>query len=255
VLVESSGTVHFESSRAREVFDVSGAGDTVIGVLALAHASGQPLAAAMRLSNTAAGIVVSKLGTATVELDELVLERSRDVRDGDWQQAKHYGIGEAETVVRRWRDRGLIIGFTNGVFDLVHAGHIALLTAARAECDRLIVALNTDASTRRLKGPHRPVNPLRDRCAVISAIWAVDAVLSFDEDTPIDLIRRLQPDVLIKGSDYTVTTVVGADEVLAAGGRVVLVDLLDGHSTTATISKLHGHDVAAPTVAGSLAAQ
>jgi D-beta-D-heptose 7-phosphate kinase / D-beta-D-heptose 1-phosphate adenosyltransferase len=238
VLVEASGAVHFEASRAREVFDVSGAGDTVIGVLALAHGSGLPLASAMRLANTAAGIVVSKLGTATVELDELMLERSRDVRDEDWHQAKHHTAVEVEALVRRWRDRGLTVGFTNGCFDIVHAGHIALLAAARAQCDRLIVALNTDASTRRLKGTHRPVNPLRDRCAVIAAIWSVDAVISFDEDTPLDLIRRLRPDVLIKGGDYTIATVVGADDVQAAGGRVVLVNHVEGRSTTGTITKL-----------------
>ncbi len=238
VLVEASGAVHVESSRAREVYDVTGAGDTVIAVLALAHAGGEPLAAAMRLANTAAGIAVSKLGTATVELDELMLERSRDVRDKDWHQAKHYTIGELKALVRRWRERGLAVGFTNGCFDIMHAGHIALLAGARAECDRLVVALNSDASTRRLKGPQRPVNPLRDRSAVIAAVGSVNAVISFEDDTPLELIRKLKPDVLIKGGDYTIATVVGAEEVHAAGGRVVLVDLVDGHSTTATITKL-----------------
>ncbi len=250
VLVEASGAVHVESSRAREVYDVTGAGDTVIAVLALAHAGGEPLAAAMRLANTAAGIVVSKLGTATVELDELMLERARDVRDKDWHQAKHYNFGELKALVRRWRERGLTVGFTNGCFDIVHSGHIALLAAARAECDRLVVALNSDASTRRLKGPQRPVNPLRDRSAVIAAVGSVDAVISYDDDTPIELIRRLKPDVLIKGADYTIATVVGADDVKAAGGRVVLVDLVDGHSTTATITRLRAEDRSAPTAAG-----
>ncbi|HEY3911333.1 MAG TPA: D-glycero-beta-D-manno-heptose-7-phosphate kinase [Stellaceae bacterium] len=238
VLVEASGAVHIEASRAREVYDVTGAGDTVIAVLALAHAGGETLASAMRLANTAAGIVVSKLGTATVEPDELMLERSRDVRDKDWHRAKHYDAVEIEALVRRWRDRNLKVGFTNGCFDIVHAGHIALLAAARAECDRLVVALNNDGSTRRLKGPTRPVNPLRDRSAVIAAVGSVDAVVSFEDDTPIELIRRLKPDVLIKGGDYTVATVVGAEDVQAAGGRVVLVDLVDGHSTTATITRL-----------------
>jgi D-beta-D-heptose 7-phosphate kinase / D-beta-D-heptose 1-phosphate adenosyltransferase len=245
VLVEASGAVHIEASRAREVYDVTGAGDTVIAVLALAQASGEDLASAMRLANAAAGIVVSKLGTATVEPDELMLERSRDVRDRDWHRAKHYDAAEIETLVRRWRERGLRVGFTNGCFDIVHAGHIALLAAARAECDRLVVALNSDGSTRRLKGPQRPVNPLHDRSAVIAAVGSVDAVVSFDEDTPIELIRRLKPEVLIKGGDYTVATVVGADEVQAAGGRVVLVDLVDGHSTTATITRLRASDLTA----------
>jgi D-beta-D-heptose 7-phosphate kinase/D-beta-D-heptose 1-phosphate adenosyltransferase len=238
MLVEASGATHVEPARAREVFDVSGAGDTVIAVLALARAAGHTLPEAMRLSNIAAGIVVSKLGTATVELDELMLELSRDVRDTGWQQAKHYTIDEAETLVRQWKGRGLKVGFTNGVFDLVHAGHVGLLAAARAECDRLIVALNTDASTRRLKGPTRPVNPLADRSAVIAALEAVDGVVSFDTDTPLPLIERLLPDVLIKGGDYTVETIVGAAEVAASGGRIVVVDLVEGRSTTATITRL-----------------
>jgi D-beta-D-heptose 7-phosphate kinase/D-beta-D-heptose 1-phosphate adenosyltransferase len=238
MLVEASGAAHVEPARAREVFDVSGAGDTVIAVLALARATGYPLPEAMRLSNIAAGIVVSKLGTATVELDELMLELSRDVRDTGWQQAKYYTLDEAETLVRQWKGRGLKVGFTNGVFDIVHAGHVALLAAARAECDRLIVALNTDASTRRLKGPTRPVNLLPDRSAVIAALEAVDGVVSFDADTPLALIERLLPDVLIKGGDYTVETIVGAAEVTKAGGRVAVVDLVEGRSTTATITRL-----------------
>jgi D-beta-D-heptose 7-phosphate kinase/D-beta-D-heptose 1-phosphate adenosyltransferase len=238
MLVEASGATHVEPARAREVFDVSGAGDTVIAVLALARAAGHSLPEAMRLSNIAAGIVVGKLGTATVELDELMLELSRDVRDTGWQQAKHYTIDEAETLVRQWKGRSLRVGFTNGVFDIVHAGHVALLAAARAECDRLIVALNTDASTRRLKGPTRPVNHLADRSAVIAALEAVDGVVAFDADTPLELIERLLPDVLIKGGDYTVETIVGAAEVQDAGGRVVVIDLVEGRSTTATITRL-----------------
>jgi D-beta-D-heptose 7-phosphate kinase / D-beta-D-heptose 1-phosphate adenosyltransferase len=235
VLVEASGAVRFEAARAREVFDVSGAGDTVVAVLALAGAAGYRLAQAMRLANTAAGIAVSKLGTATVELDELMLELSRDVRDAAWHRTKHYTIAETETLVRRWKGRGLKVGFTNGCFDIVHAGHVALLAAARAQCDRLIVALNTDRGVRRLKGPKRPVNSLADRAAVIAAVEAVDAVISFDEDTPSELIRRLKPDILVKGGDYTIETVVGAEDVEASGGRVVLVDLVEGHSTTGLI--------------------
>jgi D-beta-D-heptose 7-phosphate kinase/D-beta-D-heptose 1-phosphate adenosyltransferase len=238
VLVEASGAVHLEAARAREVYDVSGAGDTVIAVLALACASGHTLPQAMRLANTAAGIVVSKLGTATVELDELMLELSRDVRDKEWHRAKYYSAAEAETLVRRWKSRGLAVGFTNGCFDIVHAGHVALLSSARAHCDRLIVALNSDPGVRRLKGPKRPVNGLADRSAVIAAVEAVDAVISFDDDTPIELIRRLKPDVLVKGGDYTIEGVVGAEEVEAAGGRVLLVDLIDGRSTTRLIDAI-----------------
>ena len=219
-----------------KVRDVSGAGDTVIAVLALAYASGRALPEAMRLANTAAGIAVSKLGTATVELDELMLELARDERASP--HGKLYDLGEAETLMRQWKGRGLSVGFTNGCFDILHPGHVALLAAAKAQCDRLIVALNSDASTRRLKGPDRPVNSLANRAAVIAALESVDAVTSFDEDTPLDLIVRLQPDVLIKGADYTFETTVGAAEVTAAGGRVALIDLIEGHSTTATIGRL-----------------
>jgi D-beta-D-heptose 7-phosphate kinase/D-beta-D-heptose 1-phosphate adenosyltransferase len=130
------------------------------------------------------------------------------------------------------------VGFTNGCFDIVHAGHVALLAAARAQCDRLVVALNDDAGVRRLKGPKRPVNGLADRSAVVAAIGSVDAVISFAEETPIELIRRLNPDVLVKGGDYTVETVVGAAEVQAAGGRVALVDLIEGRSTTRLIDAI-----------------
>jgi D-beta-D-heptose 7-phosphate kinase / D-beta-D-heptose 1-phosphate adenosyltransferase len=245
VLVEASGAVTVVPARAREVYDVSGAGDTVIAVLALAHASGRALPEAMRLANTAAGIVVSKLGTATVELDELMLELARD--DHASPHGKLYDRAEIETLARQWKGRGLSVGFTNGCFDILHPGHVALLAAARAECDRLIVALNSDASTRRLKGPERPVNALPDRAAVIAALESVDAVTSFDEDTPLDLIVRLRPDVLIKGADYNFETTVGAVEVTEAGGRVALIELLEGHSTTGTIGRLRRN--AAPKIA------
>jgi D-beta-D-heptose 7-phosphate kinase/D-beta-D-heptose 1-phosphate adenosyltransferase len=238
VLVEASGGVHLEPARAREVYDVSGAGDTVLAVLALACASGCSLPKAMQLANVAAGIVVSKLGTATVEPDELMLELGRDVRDREWHRAKHYDIAEVEALVKRWRARGLTVGFTNGCFDIVHAGHIALLAAARAECDRLIVALNSDASARRLKGPERPLNALADRSAVIAAVGSVDAVISFDDDTPLHLIRRLQPNVLVKGADYTIEGVVGADIVQQAGGRVVLAELVEGRSTSRLVDTI-----------------
>jgi D-beta-D-heptose 7-phosphate kinase/D-beta-D-heptose 1-phosphate adenosyltransferase len=236
--------VHVEPARAREVFDVTGAGDTVIAVLALAVARGYSLPEAMRLANAAAGIVVSKLGTATVELDELMLEASRDSRSETALHAKYYSAAQVEPLVRQWKSRGLGVGFTNGCFDIVHPGHVAMLAAARRECDRLVVALNGDASVRRLKGSSRPINTLADRCAVIAALESVDAVISFDDDTPLELIRRLKPDVLMKGSDYTVETVVGADDVIAAGGRVALIDLVEGHSTSKVIDRLQAPVVA-----------
>jgi D-beta-D-heptose 7-phosphate kinase/D-beta-D-heptose 1-phosphate adenosyltransferase len=238
VLVEASGEAQIELARAREVFDVSGAGDTVIAVLALAHGSGLTLPEAMRLANTAAGIVVSKLGTATVELDELMLELAREARDRIGHSDKIYSVAETETLIRQWKSRGLTVGFTNGCFDIVHPGHIGYLAGARGECDRLIVALNSDGSTRRLKGPTRPVNQLADRMAVIAGLASVDVVVSFDEDTPLELIRRLKPDVLMKGADYTIDTVVGAEDVIATGGRVALIDLVRGHSTTGIIGRM-----------------
>ena len=237
-LVEASGAVHVEAARAREVFDVTGAGDTVIAVLALAAAAGHALPDAMRLANTAAGIVVSKLGTATVELDELMLEASRDTKSRAALHAKYYSVAEVETLVRQWKNRGYRVGFTNGCFDIVHPGHVGLLAASRAECDRLVVALNDDDSVRRLKGASRPINTLADRCAVIAGLESVDAVISFADDTPLDLIRRLKPDVLMKGADYTVETVVGAEDVIAAGGRVALIDLVEGHSTSKVIGRM-----------------
>jgi D-beta-D-heptose 7-phosphate kinase/D-beta-D-heptose 1-phosphate adenosyltransferase len=242
-LVEASGTAYIEGARAREVFDVSGAGDTVIAVLALACASGYDRLQAVRLANTAAGIVVSKLGTATVELDELMLELTRNVGEEDWLGMKNYSVAEAETLVRRWKDRGFVVGFTNGCFDILHTGHIGLLAAARKHCDRLIVALNSDDSARRLKGPERPLNLLTDRSAILAALQSVDAVISFDEDTPFELIQRLQPDVLVKGGDYTIDTVVGADAVKASGGRVILVDLIERQSTTRLINTIRAPGV------------
>ncbi|TIU85051.1 MAG: D-glycero-beta-D-manno-heptose 1-phosphate adenylyltransferase, partial [Mesorhizobium sp.] len=140
--------------------------------------------------------------------------------------------------VAAWKEEGLSVGFTNGCFDILHAGHVSLLHAARSRCDRLVLGLNSDASVRRLKGPGRPVNDQHDRACVLAALASVDAVVVFEEDTPLKLIEALLPDILVKGADYTIETVVGADVVQNAGGRVVLVDLVAGKSTTKTIGKL-----------------
>ena len=239
VLVRADGGHASVAAEAREVFDVSGAGDTVIATLALAHASGRPLEEAMRVANAAAGVVVGKLGTATVGAEELerALRAGGDGSDGA-EGAPALGLGAALRRVAEWRAHGLRVGFTNGCFDILHAGHVALLRAARRRCDRLVVALNTDASVARLKGASRPINPLADRAAVVSALSAVDAVVAFEEDTPLELIRALRPDVLVKGADYTEDRVVGADLVRASGGEVVLVDLLPGRSTTGIAARL-----------------
>jgi D-beta-D-heptose 7-phosphate kinase/D-beta-D-heptose 1-phosphate adenosyltransferase len=238
MLVEVGGEVHSVPSRAREVFDVSGAGDTVIATMALAHASGLSLPQAMRISNAAAGVVVSKVGTATVEPAELLHELDESAASQPNGRAALRSLAETEELVERWKAQGLTVGFTNGCFDILHAGHVTLLAAARSRCDRLVVALNGDASVRRLKGPTRPVNLLAQRSVVMAAIKYVDCVVSFDEDTPLNLITRLVPDVLIKGADYQVADVVGADVVQNAGGKVVLCDLVAGQSTTRIIERI-----------------
>ena len=235
-LVRADGATFSVPAEAREVFDVSGAGDTVIATLALAHAAGRPLEEAMRIANVAAGIVVGKLGTATVSAEELTHALHAAGFDGA-AEAALLDRDAAIRLVREWKAHGLRVGFTNGCFDILHAGHVALLGAARRRCDRLVVGLNTDASVARLKGPTRPVNPLADRAAVLAALAAVDAVVAFGEDTPLELIRALMPDVLVKGADYTPDRVVGADIVRAAGGEVVLVDLLPGRSTTGIVAR------------------
>ena len=236
-LVPARGSSLSLPARAREVFDVSGAGDTVIATLALGYASGLSLPEAMRAANAAAGVVVSKSGTATVTVAEVLheLEEQDHVAGVDMPGLVHEI--RAGVLVERWKHLGLKVGFTNGCFDILHPGHVSLLKAARGECDRLIVAVNTDASVRQLKGPTRPVNDLQSRAQVLAALRYVDCVVGFDEETPIDLIRSILPDVLIKGSDYTIETVVGADLVLAAGGRVFLAPFVRGQSTTQIISR------------------
>ena len=235
-LVRAAGGVDSVPAEAREVFDVSGAGDTVIAALALAHAAGHPLAEAMRIANAAAGIVVGKLGTATVTADELAhaLRAGSGSTPGEDALLDH---DAALRLVRDWQAHELRVGFTNGCFDILHAGHVSLLRAARRRCDRLVVALNTDASVARLKGPTRPITPLADRAAVISALAAVDAVVAFADDTPLALISLLLPDVLVKGADYSIDRVVGAEIVQQAGGEVALIDLLPGRSTTGIVAR------------------
>ena len=224
-------------AEAREVFDVSGAGDTVVATLALALASGADLSDAASLANTAAGIVVGKAGTATVSGAELA--RALHHQDLGQAEAKLNDLDRAIAKVALWRDQGLEVGFTNGCFDLLHPGHISLLTQARGACDRLVVGLNSDSSVRRLKGETRPVQSEAARAAVLGALAAVDLIVLFSDETPIQLIEALRPNVLIKGADYTIETVVGADIVHGYGGRVVLADLLDGHSTTNTIERMN----------------
>lgn len=235
-LVPREGKASHVPSRARAVFDVSGAGDTMVAVLALALAARTPLAEAAHLANTAAGVVVAKPGTATLSPRELK-DALNEERAGEIMTK----IASLEEVLERvvlWRAEGARIGFTNGCFDLIHPGHVKLLSRARRDCDRLIVALNADDSVRRLKGPERPIQNESARATVLASIAAVDCVVLFGEDDPLRLIEAIRPDLLFKGADYAPNEVVGGDFVRAYGGRVSLVPLEAGASTTATISRI-----------------
>ncbi|SFK27491.1 PfkB family carbohydrate kinase [Methylocapsa palsarum] len=227
----SSAPIHL-ATVAQDVFDVSGAGDTVIGVLAASLAADLPIGDAMKMANHAAGIVVAKVGTATVTIDELLASFASEAVDDVVNDGRRLSRSDAVALRWAWAKEKLTVGFANGCFDLLHPGHISLIRQASDSCDRLIMALNSDASVRRLKGPSRPVQDENARAAVIGAIKGVSAVVIFDEDTPLELIKALQPDILVKGADYTEDKVVGADIVRARGGRVVLADLSPGHSTT-----------------------
>jgi len=229
--------VHHLPPEAREVFDVAGAGDTVVATLAAALAIGAPLLDAARLANVAAGIVVGKVGTAVAYPDDIAdaIHRQTLLTPGE---AKFLPLVPALDRISTWRLRGDRIGFTNGCFDLIHPGHVALLAKSRAACDRLIVGLNDDSSVRRLKGETRPVQNEASRAAVLASLESVDLVVLFTEDTPLVLIEAIKPEILAKGADYTIDEVVGADLVQAHGGEILLVDLEAGHSTTATIARL-----------------
>jgi len=236
-IVGHDGGVTHLLAEAREVFDVSGAGDTVVAVLASAMAAGLPLTDAAGLANVAAGLVVGKVGTAVVYRDELTAKlRERKLTTLDNKVATR---NVARDIVENWRRKGLRVGFTNGCFDLLHPGHVTLLAEARAKCDRLVVGLNSDASVTRLKGPTRPVQPDVARATVLAYLANVDLVVMFEEDTPENLITLLRPDVLLKGGDYTVATIVGAEFVQSYGGKVEIIDLVPGFSTTKTVEKMN----------------
>ena len=219
----------------RQVYDVSGAGDTVIAVLALAAACDVPVETAIALANVAAGIVVSKVGTVPVQREELLGALSQQV--ALYMDDKVLPRERLLSRVSAWRSAGESVVFTNGCFDILHIGHICLLEQARRKGDRLIVGLNSDQSVRRLKGPLRPIVLERERARVLAALSSVDAVVTFEEDTPLRLIEAIRPDVLIKGGDYTEDAVVGAGEVRAWGGRVELIPLVGNISTSRLIAK------------------
>jgi D-beta-D-heptose 7-phosphate kinase/D-beta-D-heptose 1-phosphate adenosyltransferase len=230
-----SAPQHFAAS-AQEVFDVTGAGDTVIATLAGCLSAGLPMAEAARIANRAAGVVVAKLGTASVTPDELTM-----VGEGLRGAPDRQGVVSASDmldVVAEARGRGQRVVMTNGCFDLLHPGHIAYLEQASTLGDMLVVAVNDDDSVRRLKGDARPVNAIADRMAVLVGLSAVDYVLPFSEDTPAKLIEALAPDVLVKGGDYVVEEIAGHESVMARGGEVVVLDFLEGHSTSSLIDRL-----------------
>jgi D-beta-D-heptose 7-phosphate kinase/D-beta-D-heptose 1-phosphate adenosyltransferase len=220
---------------ARQVFDVSGAGDTVIATLALSLASGLAIEAAVSLANIAAGIVVSKVGTVPITRNELITSLMPEI---ELQASeKLLELPQLQMRVNAWRSKRERIVFTNGCFDLLHVGHITLMEDARRQGDRLIVAINSDASVSELKGPTRPVVSERDRGRVLAALAAVDAVIVFGEPTPLELINVLKPDVIVKGGDYVEDTVVGAKEVRGWGGIVKIVPTVEGFSTTRLIAR------------------
>ena len=229
--------VHHLAAQAREVFDVVGAGDTVVAVFAAGLGAGAPLERAAELANIAAGLVVAKVGTAVTRPEELFTA----LQDSTLHTLEAKILPRASVVERAtaWRRKGMRVGFTNGCFDILHPGHVSLLAQARAGCDRLVVGLNSDASVGRLKGPDRPIQPQTSRAIVLASLSSVDAIVIFEEDTPLDLITALRPDVLVKGADYSLDQVVGAAEVAGWGGEVLLADIVDGHSTSATISRIN----------------
>lgn len=225
------------SATAKQVFDVSGAGDTVIATLAAGLMHGLSPLDSLSLANIAAGVVVGKVGTVPITKADLI--DAIATAQGSEQAHKVSELPELLHKVANWKQQGQKIVFTNGCFDLLHAGHVTYLEGAKKRGDRLILGLNTDRSVSALKGPTRPVVNEQDRARVLAALESIDAVILFDEDTPLNLINAIKPDVIAKGSDYTADQVVGGKEVLSWGGEIALIDLVEGRSTTNLIKKLH----------------
>lgn len=218
---------------AREVYDVTGAGDTVIGTLGTCLASGMDIVTACEYANSAAGIVVGKIGTSTVSPAEL--EKALGKKN---ESQGVLSEDELYKVVRELQSRGEKVVMTNGCFDIIHPGHVTYLKQAKALGNKLIVAVNSDDSVKRLKGDSRPINTLEDRIAVLSGLSSVDYVVSFGEDTPQKLISRILPDILVKGGDYKVEEIAGHKEVIANGGKVVIIPFVEGKSTTSIVRKI-----------------
>ncbi len=234
-VTDKNATLHMPAT-AKQVFDVSGAGDTVIATLAAGMMHGLNHQEALQLANIAAGIVIGKVGTVPITredlLEELISQHSRI------QVNKICDLESLKQRINTWRSSGQRIVFTNGCFDLLHAGHVTYLEAARKTGDKLVLGLNTDRSVSALKGSARPVIHEADRARVMAALEAVDAVILFDEDTPLALIKAIKPDIIAKGDDYTEQQVVGGKEVKSWGGSVKLIPLVQGRSTSSIIKKL-----------------
>jgi D-beta-D-heptose 7-phosphate kinase/D-beta-D-heptose 1-phosphate adenosyltransferase len=238
VLVPAGMTPIALPAQAREVFDVTGAGDTVIALLGAALAVGMAAGDAVALANLGAGLVVGKIGVATVSRSELRLALHQ--RGGGRGVV---ALDELEVLVAEAKARGRRVVFTNGCFDILHAGHVSYLEEAKALGDELIVAVNDDASVKRLKGEERPITPLADRMAVLAGLAAVDWVVSFTQDTPAEVIERILPNVLVKGGDWRPEDIVGGDVVRGNGGEVRVLTFKEGRSTSALIEAIRGrHD-------------
>ncbi len=238
-IVDSEPAALLIPTMAREVFDVSGAGDTVIATFAAGVSAGLPFRQSAELANTAAGVVVGKVGTQPITLTELDLALKAE---SDNEKTPGYyeadSIENAKDKINEWKSIGDVIVFTNGCFDLLHPGHIDLLHKSRALGNRLVIGLNSDTSVQRLKGENRPILAEQDRASILSALGCVDLVVLFEEDTPLELLGMLKPDVLVKGADYKIDDVVGKDLIESYGGKVSLVPLIEGHSTTKIEKKI-----------------
>ena len=236
MLIGPDGLIEHVPSFAREVFDVSGAGDSFVAGLSCAMAAKQSLPDAVHYGNAVAGVAVGKSGTALVRPEEV--EALLAVRTRGEKAMITTNYEQMAQIIAGWQDAGACVGVTNGVFDLLHLGHLRILDVTRQSCDRLVVVINSDASVRRLKGDSRPIQSQDVRAQVLANMKTVDMVVIFDEDTPIEVITARAPDLLVKGGDYIAENVVGYAEVTAAGGRVMIVPTLHGYSTTATVQKM-----------------
>lgn len=235
ILTDQEKLILNVKSTAKEIYDVTGAGDTAMAYLAAGLAIGKGIEEAVETANAAAGVQVSKAGTSTVYPDE-VFQNMRDVSCCNKQLGDYRTGGLA--VVKAEQEKGKRIVFTNGCFDILHTGHVEYLQKAKVLGDCLVVGINSDASVRRLKGSTRPVNGIKDRMLLVAALESVDYVIAFEEDTPLELIRAVMPQVLVKGGDYKISEIVGADIVSANGGEVVTIPFVEGKSTTKMIESI-----------------